>query len=55
MAYEEEWRKIMQKMDKEELIEYFIELLGDNHVLEKYISIDEIRERLNENIKKGKL
>lgn len=41
----------MQKMNKEELIEYFIDLLGDNHVLEKYLSIDEIREHLNENIK----
>ena len=41
----------MEKMNKEELIEYFIEILGDNHVLEKYLSIDEIRKRLNENIK----
>lgn len=41
----------MQKMSKEELIEYFIEILGDNHVLEKYLSINEIRKRLNENIK----
>lgn len=41
----------MEKKSKEELIEYFIEILGDNHVLEKYLSIDEIRKRLNENIK----
>ena len=41
----------MKQMNKEELINYFIELLGDNHVLGKYLSIEEIRERLNENIK----
>ena len=41
----------MQKMSKEELIEYFIEILGDNHVLGKYFSINEIRERLNQDIK----
>lgn len=40
----------MERMNKEELINYFIELLGDNHVLGKYLSIEEIRERLNENI-----
>ena len=42
----------MKQMTKEELIEYFIKLLGNNHVLERYISIEEIRKRLNENIEK---
>ena len=41
----------MKQMNKEELIEYFISLLGDNHILEKHISIDEIRKRLDSNIK----
>ena len=40
----------MKQMTKEELIEYFIEQLGDNHVLGKYLTIEQIRERLNENI-----
>lgn len=40
----------MQKMNKETLIEYFIKLLGDNRVLGKFISLEEIRERLNENL-----
>ena len=41
----------MVKMNKEEIIEYFITLLGDNRVLGKFISIEEIRKILNENIK----
>ena len=41
----------MKQMNKEELIEYFIEQLGDNHVLGEFFSIDEIRTRLNQNIK----
>ena len=40
----------MQKMNKETLIEYFIKLLDDNRVLGKFISLEEIRERLNENL-----
>lgn len=40
----------MQKMNKEELIEYFMEILGEHHVLEKVLSNDEIRKRLNENL-----
>ena len=42
----------MKKMSKEELIEYFIELLGDNSVLEKYFTIDEIRNKLTNIIQK---
>ena len=41
----------MKKMSKEELIEYFIEILGDNKVLEKYFSIDDIRNKLTSIIK----
>lgn len=41
----------MKKMTKEQLIEYFITLLGDNHILGKFISIEEIQKRLNEKIK----
>ncbi len=40
----------MKEMNKEELIEYFISLLGDNHVLGKYISLEEIKARLEKNI-----
>lgn len=42
----------MQQMTKEELIEYFIELLGDNEILGKVMSIEQIREKLNNTIKK---
>ena len=41
----------MNKMTKEELIEYFIGQLGDNRVLGEFFSIEEIRKRLNQNIK----
>lgn len=37
----------MKKMSKEELIEYFIEQLGDNEILGKVMSIEQIREKLN--------
>jgi len=37
----------MEQMTKEELIEFFIEQLGDNRILGKVISIDQIREKLN--------
>lgn len=40
----------MKQMTKEDVIEYFIEQLGDNHVLGKYLTIEQIREKLNENI-----
>ena len=36
----------MKKMNKQELIEYFISLLGDNSILGSVISINEIREKL---------
>ena len=41
----------MKQMTKEELIEYFIEQLGDNEVLGKIMTIDQIREKLNYMIK----
>ena len=34
-------------MTKEELIEYFIELLGDNSVLEKYFTIDGVEYKIS--------
>ncbi len=37
----------MERMNKEELIEYFIELLGNNEILGKVMSIKQIREKLN--------
>ena len=40
----------MKQISKEELIQYFIEQLGDNSILNDYLSIEEIRERLNKNI-----
>ena len=40
----------MKQISKEELIQYFIEQLGDNRILNDYLSIEEIRERLNKNI-----
>lgn len=42
----------MKQMTKEELIEYFIEQLGDNEILGKYITIEQIREKLNRLIKR---
>lgn len=41
----------MKQMTKEELIEYFIEQLGDNKILGKYITIEQIKEKLNRLIK----
>lgn len=41
----------MKQMSKEELIEYFIEQLGDNEVLGNVMSIDQIRKNLNYIIK----
>ena len=41
----------MKQMTKEELIEYFIEQLGDNEILGKFMTIDQIREKLNRLIK----
>ena len=37
----------MEQMNKKELIEYFIELLGNNEFLGKVMSIKQIREKLN--------
>ena len=37
----------MKQMSKEELIEYFIEQLGDNEILGQIMSIEQIREKLN--------
>lgn len=37
----------MKKMNKEELIEYFIEQLGDNKILGNVLTIEQIREKLN--------
>lgn len=42
----------MKQMTKEELIEYFIEQLGDNEILGKFMTIEQIREKLNNMIKK---
>lgn len=36
----------MKQMTKEELIEYFIEQLGDNEILGQVMSIEQIREKL---------
>ena len=36
----------MKQMTKEELIEYFIEQLGDNEILGQFITIEQIREKL---------
>ena len=36
----------MKQMTKEELIEYFIEQLGDNEILGQFINIEQIREKL---------
>lgn len=41
----------MKQITKKELIEYFIQQLGDNHILGKYLSIEEIQNKLNERIK----
>ena len=42
----------MKQMTKEELIEYFIEQLGDNEVLGQFMTIEQIREKLrNINLK----
>lgn len=37
----------MEQMNKKELIEYFIEQLGNNEILGKVMSIKQIREKLN--------
>lgn len=37
----------MKQMTKEELIEYFIEQLGDNEILGQVMTIEQIREKLN--------
>ena len=41
----------MEEMNKEELIEYFLELVNDNRYLGKLISVDQIKEKLHRNIK----
>ena len=41
----------MKQMTKEELIEYFIEQLGDNEILGQVMTIEQIREKLNTIIK----
>ena len=41
----------MKQMTKEELIEYFIEQLGDNEILGQVMTIEQIREKLNAIIK----
>lgn len=41
----------MIQRNKEELIEFFIEQLGDNEILGKYMTIDQMREKLNRLIK----
>lgn len=41
----------MKQMTKEELIEYFIEQLGDNEILGKIMSIEQIRKKLTELLK----
>ena len=41
----------MKQMTKKELIDYFIQQYGDSKILGRYISVEEIRKRLNENIK----
>ena len=43
--------KYMKQMTKEELIEYFIEQLGDNKILGQVMTIEQIREKLNAVIK----
>lgn len=40
----------MKQISKDELISYFIGQLGNNSILNNYLSIEEIRERLNKNI-----
>lgn len=40
----------MNQISKEELIQYFMEQIGNNSILNDYLSIEEIRERLNKNI-----
>lgn len=37
----------MKQMTKEELIEYFIEQLGDNEILGEFMTIEQIRNKLN--------
>lgn len=41
----------MKQMTKEELIEYFIEQLGDNEILGQVMTIEQIRDKLNRTIK----
>ena len=41
----------MKQMNKKELIECFIEQLGDNEILGKVMSIEQIREKLNNIVK----
>lgn len=41
----------MKKMSKKEIIDFFIEQLGDNKILGKIMSIEQIREKLNYIIK----
>ena len=41
----------MEKMSKEQLIEWFVENYGSHPLLAQFISVEEIRQRLNENIK----
>ena len=41
----------MKQMTKEELIEYFIEQLGDNEILGQVMTIEQIREKLQAIIK----
>lgn len=42
--------KTEAEIERDRLIEHFISLLGDNSILGKYMSIDEIRFRLKQNI-----
>lgn len=41
----------MEKMNKEQLIEWFVENYGSHPLLAQFISVAEIRKRLNENIR----
>lgn len=41
----------MEKMNKEQLIEWFVENYGSHPLLAQFISVTEIRKRLNENIR----
>ena len=40
----------MKQISKEELIQYFMSQIGNNSILNNYLSTQEIKERLNKNI-----